>query len=240
MRRTSPKYVMMPAHCQSASHPVVEDRMRRLAQYAETCDLNRVEMGDTKLGIITSGTSYQYVKEVFGEEASVPQAGHGPPYARGTDPGLRRQGGPTGGGGGAGPHHREPLPSAGPDRYPARRPCPWSGEFSQNLVAAKLGGAVHTGTALEDAIPSGPPVMCCRLSSPRTVLHPGKKQVYRAAATSAATPWGRSAPLNAMEMTCSAWAPPSAASTASTRHWGRKARGRRWPSSETPPSCTLA
>ena len=55
---------MMPGNA-IRRHPVVEDRMRRLAQYAETCDLNRVEMGDTKLGIITSSTSYQYVKEVF-------------------------------------------------------------------------------------------------------------------------------------------------------------------------------
>ena len=50
------KYVMMPGNA-IRRHPVVEDRMRRLAQYAETCDLNRVEMGDTKLGIISSSTS---------------------------------------------------------------------------------------------------------------------------------------------------------------------------------------
>ena len=37
---------------------------------------------------------------------------------------------------------------------------PMEGEFSQNLVAAKLGGTVHTGKALEDAIPARPPVMC--------------------------------------------------------------------------------
>ena len=34
------------------------------------------------------------------------------------------------------------------------------GEFSQNLVAQKLGGTVHTGKALADAIPPRPPVMC--------------------------------------------------------------------------------
>ena len=68
---------MMPGNA-IRRHPVVEDRMRRLAQYAETCHLNRVEMGDTKLGIITSSTSYQYVKEVFGERSLCPQAGDGP------------------------------------------------------------------------------------------------------------------------------------------------------------------
>ena len=34
------------------------------------------------------------------------------------------------------------------------------GEFSQNLVAARLGGTVHSGKALDDAIPPRPPVMC--------------------------------------------------------------------------------
>src|SRR5699024_3267462 len=37
---------------------------------------------------------------------------------------------------------------------------PMEGEFSQNLVAAKLGGTVHTGKTLEDVIPARPPVMC--------------------------------------------------------------------------------
>ena len=75
---------MMPGNA-IRRHPVVEERMRRLAQYAETCpDLNRVEMGDTKLGIITSSTSYQYVKEVFGDGSLCPEAGDGPPPARGS------------------------------------------------------------------------------------------------------------------------------------------------------------
>ena len=43
------KYVMMPGNA-IRRHPVVEDRMRRLAQYAETCDLNRVEMGGHQAG----------------------------------------------------------------------------------------------------------------------------------------------------------------------------------------------
>lgn len=39
------------------------------------CDFNRVEMGDTKLGIITSSTCYQYAKEVFGDKASILKIG---------------------------------------------------------------------------------------------------------------------------------------------------------------------
>ncbi len=64
------KYVMMPGNA-IRRHPVVEERTRKLTQFAETCDLNRVEMGGTSMGVITSSTSYQYVKEVFGESVSV-------------------------------------------------------------------------------------------------------------------------------------------------------------------------
>lgn len=68
------KYIMMPGNAKKR-HPVVEARMQALAEYAETCPYNRVEMGDTEIGIITSGTSYPYVKEVFGERASVLKIG---------------------------------------------------------------------------------------------------------------------------------------------------------------------
>ena len=68
------KYVMMPGNA-IRRHPFVEERTRQLTEYAERCELNRVEMGGTKLGVITSSTSYQYVKEVFGEEASILKLG---------------------------------------------------------------------------------------------------------------------------------------------------------------------
>ncbi len=48
--------------------------MRRLTELAETTPLNRVEMGDTRLGFITAGICYQYVREVF-PEASVCKLG---------------------------------------------------------------------------------------------------------------------------------------------------------------------
>ena len=46
-------------------HPVIEARIRAVAEYAETCPFNRIEPGDRNLGIITCGVSYQYAKEVF-------------------------------------------------------------------------------------------------------------------------------------------------------------------------------
>ena len=68
------KYVMMPGNAKKR-HPIVEERTRRLIEYAETTPINRVEFTSDELGIITSSTSYQYVKEVFGESASVLKLG---------------------------------------------------------------------------------------------------------------------------------------------------------------------
>ncbi len=68
------KYIMMPANAKKR-HPVVEARTAALTGFAETCPFNRVEWGDTEIGIITSGTPYQYVKEVFGDRASVLKIG---------------------------------------------------------------------------------------------------------------------------------------------------------------------
>ncbi len=59
------KYVMMPGMAKKR-HPLVEERMIKLSEFAETSPLNRVEWGDKKVGIITSGISYEYAKEAFG------------------------------------------------------------------------------------------------------------------------------------------------------------------------------
>ena len=69
------KYVMMPGNAKKR-HPVVEARTKALIEYAETADINRIEAGsDTKMGIITSSTSYQYVKEVLGDTYPVLKLG---------------------------------------------------------------------------------------------------------------------------------------------------------------------
>ena len=69
------KYIMMPAYAKKR-HPLVEERMKKLAEYAESCPFNRIEWSEDKtLGIITSGTCYQYVKEVFGDRVSVLKLG---------------------------------------------------------------------------------------------------------------------------------------------------------------------
>lgn len=62
------KFVMLPGNARSR-RVVVEERMRRLREMAETAPYNRVEAGDTRRGFITSSVSYLYVKEAFPEAA---------------------------------------------------------------------------------------------------------------------------------------------------------------------------
>ena len=74
-KKDIPKYVMMPGNAKKR-HPVVEDRTRALVEYAETAPINRIEDGkDRKMGIITSSTSYQNVKEVLGDAYPVMKLG---------------------------------------------------------------------------------------------------------------------------------------------------------------------
>ena len=152
------KYVMMPGNAKRR-HPFVEERTEKLRVWAETSGINRVEMGGTKLGIITHSTAYQYVKEVFGDSVSVLKLGMTNPMpvdmirdfaakveklvvVEELDPVIET-------------HCRNlGLSVSGKDLLPM------IDEFSQNLVAEKLGEKVHTGPALDVAIPPRPPVMC--------------------------------------------------------------------------------
>lgn len=62
--RNPAKYVMVPANARQR-HPVIEKRILDLAHFNETFSHNRVEMRSPDLGIITSGISYQYARQVF-------------------------------------------------------------------------------------------------------------------------------------------------------------------------------
>ncbi|MDR3584887.1 MAG: thiamine pyrophosphate-dependent enzyme, partial [Desulfosporosinus sp.] len=62
--RNPRKYVMLPGNGR-ARRLVVEERMHKLADYAETVAVNNMELQDQSIGIITSGISYQYVKEAL-------------------------------------------------------------------------------------------------------------------------------------------------------------------------------
>ena len=68
------KYIMAPANA-IRRHPFVEQRMKDIAEYAEDCPYNRVETADSDIGIITCGTAYLYVKEVFGDGVNILKIG---------------------------------------------------------------------------------------------------------------------------------------------------------------------
>lgn len=65
------KYIMMPGYAKK-KHPVVEARTKALTEFAENCEFNKAFIAENSdIGIVTSGTCYQYVKEVFGDSVSV-------------------------------------------------------------------------------------------------------------------------------------------------------------------------
>jgi len=67
--KNAEKYVMAPANAQKR-HLVVEEKLKELGGFSEKSYLNKIEWGNMKTGIITSGISYQHAKEVFGDNAS--------------------------------------------------------------------------------------------------------------------------------------------------------------------------
>ena len=152
------KYVMMPGNARRR-HPFVEERTKRLVEFAENSGINRVEMGGTKLGVITSSTSYQYVKEVFGNSISILKIGMAYPLpekmirdfaskveklvvVEELDPIMENH-----------------VKSLGIEVH-GKDLLPLCGEFSQNLIAKALGGEVHSGRSLDEQLPMRPPVMC--------------------------------------------------------------------------------
>ncbi|NLY37316.1 MAG: indolepyruvate ferredoxin oxidoreductase subunit alpha [Tissierellia bacterium] len=68
------KYIANPGNAKKL-HPIVEERLLKLAEYSEISPLNVLEAYGNQLGIITAGVSYSYVKEVFGESADILKLG---------------------------------------------------------------------------------------------------------------------------------------------------------------------
>ena len=157
--KNAAKYIMMPGNAKRR-HPIVEQRTANLTQWAETADINRLEDGEDKsMGIITSSTSYQYVKEVCGDKYPVLKLGMIWPMpvqkirdlAAAVDKlvvveeldGFIEE------------HCRNlGLDVVGKEWFSC------IDELSQNKVAAGLRKAVAAGKTLDEAIPARPPVMC--------------------------------------------------------------------------------
>ena len=157
--KNAPKYIMMPGNAKKR-HPIVEQRTANLVKWAETCAINRLEEGEDKsMGIVTSSTSYQYVKEVCGDKYPVLKLGMIWPM----------------------PEQKIRDLAASVDKLVVveeldgfiEEHCRNLGlevtgkewfscidELSQNKVAAGLGKAAAQGKALDEVIPARPPVMC--------------------------------------------------------------------------------
>ena len=152
------KYVMMPGNAKRR-HPIVEERTQKLIDYAESTPLNRIEGSSTELGIITSSTCYQYVKEVFGDDVSVLKLGLVNPLpieliknfaakvkrlvvVEELDPVIE--------------NHVRSLGLA----VEGKNLLPMIDEFSQNMIADAFNRNPPRGVSLDEPIPNRPPVMC--------------------------------------------------------------------------------
>ena len=153
------KYIMMPGMAKKR-HPVVEQRTRDLIAWAETAEINRIEEGsDKSIGIITSSTSYDYVKEVCGSRYPVLKLGMINPlpvkliqsFAKTVskvivveelDGIIEAHCAAIG------------VKTTGKELFGN------IDELMPNIVAQKLGIQFETGEKLEENIPGRPPVMC--------------------------------------------------------------------------------
>jgi indolepyruvate ferredoxin oxidoreductase alpha subunit len=67
--RNQRKFNCAPANAYR-NHPKVEANLKALAEYGETCPLNKVEYRGGKVGVITASIAYEIAKDVFPEDTS--------------------------------------------------------------------------------------------------------------------------------------------------------------------------
>ena len=193
-----PAKVMMTLNSRNA-HIRVEERTKALIEYAESTELNRVELGeDTSVGIITDSTSYQYAREVLGDKASILKLGMINPlpeklikdFAQKVDKVIVLE-------------ELDPIIEnhckqlgikvAGKDTFPI---C---GEFSQNLVRKCLGMKEPEHITIEENVPARPPVMCAGCPH-RGIFYILKKKKCMVYGDIGCYTSGAVAPLNAMDL----------------------------------------
>ncbi len=224
--------VMTPANAK-VRHPIVEERTRKLIEYGNTSPVNRVEMGSDEIGIITSSTSYQYVKEVFGDRASVLKLGMVWPLPDGLildfaskvkqlyvveelDPFIEE--------------HCKALGL----KVTGKELLPLCDEFSQSLLEEKFSLPEKPYRAFPEPIPPRPPVLCSGCPH-RGIFYLLQKLGVTVIGDIGCYTLGSAAPLWRWIST-SAWARLSRRNTALMSRWARRARTRPFRSSATRPS----
>ena len=193
------KYIMMPGNAKKR-HPIVEERTKKLTEYAENCELNRFEEGSSNdMGFITSSTSYQYVKEVFGDKYPVLKLGMIWPLPVNSIKALASK-------------VEKLIVVEELDGF-IEEHCNSIGvnvigkelfscidELSQNKVAEALGKVSSSVKKLEDVIPPRPPVMCAGCPH-RGLFYTLKKNKVNVLGDIGCYTLGAVAPLAAMDTT---------------------------------------
>ncbi len=192
------KRVMAPANARPR-HITVEQRLDALSELADECEFNKVEINDTKIGVITSGTCYNYAHEVFGKNASYLKIGMVYPLPAKLIKGFAEK------------CDRiiviEELDSFIESfcngigvKTDGKNILPRTDEFSQELLREKLLGEKKEYNALDDQIPGRPPVLCPGCPH-RGVFYVFKKLKLYVAGDIGCYTLGASAPLGAMDTT---------------------------------------
>lgn len=210
------KYVMMPAFARGR-HVFVEERTKKLTEYAEKSPLNKVIDNGGDIGIITSGISYQYAREAMGDKASYLKLGVVNPLPvelikdfcakykkvyviEELDDIIETHCKKLG------------LDVVGKELFG------YIGEFSQAVVAEKLLGVKAESTAFDGNVPVRPPVMCAGCPH-RGLFYCLSKNKVTVSGDIGCYTLGASAPLSAMDTTICMGASISAL------HGFNKARG---------------
>lgn len=213
IRRT----VMMPVNAKHR-HVEIEKRNLELAEAANTLPINRVEMKDTKIGVITSGIPYQYVKEAL-PAASVLKLGMVNPLPKKLiaefaskveklyiieelDPVIEEQVRSWG------------IEAAGKELFTVQ------GEYSANMIRkAILGEALDIAAPAQ--VPGRPPILCPGCPH-RSVYYVVKKLNLHVAGDIGCYTLGAVAPLSVVDTTM------CMGSSISTLHGMEKAKGKEY------------
>lgn len=192
------KYVMMPAYAKP-KHIVVEERTKKLIEYAETASINSVEMNSDEIGVITAGIAYQYAKEALGDKASYLKLGMVNPlpeklildFAKKVkklyvieelDPVIEKHVRALG------------VECIGKDLFTL------IGEYSQTYLAEKILGVKNEILSFGENVPVRPPVMCAGCPH-RGVFYILKKLGVMVSGDIGCYTLGAAAPLQAMDTT---------------------------------------
>ena len=192
------KYVMMPAFAK-AKHVVVEERTKKLTEFAETTSLNQIFWNDTKIGVIAAGSTYQYAREVLGDKASYLKLGmvHPLPVRLIQDFAAKVEK----------LYVIEELDDVIEThcrkigvQVIGKELFPWTGEFSQKLIAEKLFGPQELPYTYPESIPGRPPVLCAGCPH-RGLFYVLNQLKVTVSGDIGCYTLGASAPLSAMDTT---------------------------------------